>query len=104
MDESTLRVLIGGLALAGALFLVDAAYLPALLIGPPLTGVIVARQGGQRSTAVGLWVVAGLALLAYDWIDAGEDRIFHVVVTVFTALTAWAGWAATRRVRRRAAV
>ena len=100
MDESRTRVLVGGLALAGVLYLLDAVYFPLLLVGPPVTGVVVGLRGGQRETAVGLWVVAGLALLVYDAAVNREDVVFHVVVTAFTALVAWGAWALASRRRR----
>jgi hypothetical protein len=103
VDESRTRVLVGGLALAGALFLLDAVYFPLLLAGPPVTGVVVGLRGGRRETAVGLWVVAGLAVLVYDAVVNREDVVFHLVVTAFTALVAWGAWAVASR-RRRVAV
>ena len=100
MSETRLRVLVGGLLLAACLYVLDAAYFPLLLAGPPLTGVVVGRRGGPREVAVGLWVVAGLALLVYDAAVNQEDVVFHVVVTAFTALTAWGAWALASRKTR----
>lgn len=102
VDESALRVVVAGLALAGAMYLLDAVYFPLLLVGPPVTGVLVARRGGRRTAAVGPWVVAGLGVLAYDAVVHREDVVFHVAVTAFTALTAWAAWALRARTRRTA--
>lgn len=100
MNEKKLQIAVAGLALAGLLYLADAAYFPLLLVGPPLTGLLVARRAGSAGVAVGVWVAAGLALLVYDGVVNREDMAFHAVVTVVTALTAWAGWAIGRRFRR----
>lgn len=104
MDESRVRVVVGGLVLAGALYLLDAIYFPLLLVGPPVTGVLVGLRGGTRAVAVGLWLVAGAALLVYDAAVNREDVAFHVAVTVFTTLVAWGTWALAARLRRGRAV
>lgn len=100
MSELRVRVLVGGLLLAGCMVLLDAAYFPLLLVGPPLTGVLVGRRGGPREVAVGLWVVAGLAVLVYDAVVNQEDVVFHVMITVVTALIAWGAWALASRRQR----
>lgn len=101
--ESQARVMVGGLALAGAMYLFDAVYFLLLLLGPLVTGVLLGWRDGRRSTAVGLWLAAGLVLLAYDAVVNREDVVFHLATTGITTLLAWGAWTLASR-RRRVAV
>ena len=100
--ERWVRITVAGLLLS-ALGWVDPLYLPLILLGPLVTGVVLGRKGLAREWAVGTWVVAGLGALISDALINQEDVAFHAVVTVVTSLLAWGAWAAARP-RRRAAV
>ena len=99
--ESTIRAVVAGLALGGVLYLADPIYFVLLLAGPVVTGIAVAARGGAPRWAVVPWLVAGAAVLAYDYAVNREDVAFHVVTTVVTALLARGAHAATALVRRR---
>ena len=100
--ERAVRVVVAGLVLGLVLLALDAVYLALLLVGPPATGVLVARRRADAGWAVGPWVVSGLFHLVLDAVVNQEDVAFHAVVTVFTALLAWGAWALARPRRARA--
>lgn len=104
MDEARrewlVRSVVAGVVLAALLYVLDPLYFVALLVGPVITGLVVALRGAALRWGLGPWVVAGLALLVYDGAVNGEDVAFHAAATVVTALLVAAGFGAGRLVRR----
>ena len=87
--------------LAGLLW-IDPLFLPLVLVGPIVTGVVAARMDVVRPAAVA-WFAAGLITLAIDWAVNDEDQVFHLVMAVWTAaVTLGVGAATVRTLRRRA--
>ena len=73
---ATAAVVISGL------FWIDALFVPLVLLGPIVTGIVAARLGIVREAAAA-WFVAGLLALASDWAINNEDRLFHVVLALW---------------------
>jgi ABC-type phosphate transport system permease subunit len=67
-----------------ALFWIDALFVPLVLLGPIVTGIVAARRGIVGEAAVA-WFVAGLLALASDWAINNEDQLFHLVMAFWTA-------------------
>ncbi|HEX6713132.1 MAG TPA: hypothetical protein VF066_07095 [Thermoleophilaceae bacterium] len=78
-----LLVTIGALALTG-LFWIDPLFLPLVLLGPVVTGIVASRHGVAREAAAA-WFAAGLLALASDWAINDEDQLFHLVMACWTA-------------------
>ena len=94
---------LGGAAIITALSLSplsDEWFFVIALIGPLLTGLAVGLRAGDLPVAAAAWFLAGLVMLATDWIAYGEDRIFHLgLATVMAGLVAL-GALAGRGLRR----
>jgi hypothetical protein len=75
---ATAAVVISGL------FWIDALFVPLVLLGPIVTGIVAARRGIVRDAAAA-WFVAGLLALASDWAINNEDQLFHLVMAFWTA-------------------
>jgi peptidoglycan/LPS O-acetylase OafA/YrhL len=78
-----LTVIVAGVAIS-ALFWIDPLFVPLVLVGPIVTGVVASRRGIAREAAAA-WFTAGLLALASDWAIYHEDQLFHLVVAVWTA-------------------
>jgi hypothetical protein len=91
---------LGGL-LVSALFWVDPLFIPLALLGPIVSGVVLAARGvGSRPVAV-LWIVAGLGAVVSDFVVEQEDVLFHLVLTVVMVALAAGSWRLVRALRRR---
>jgi len=64
---------------------VDAVFLPLVLLGPVLAGVVVGLRHGARLPLAATWFLAGLAMLASDWVVNDEDRAFHLALAFVMA-------------------
>lgn len=53
-----------------------------VLLGPLLTGIVMRLRGWPWKLGAAAWGLNGLTMLSYDWIINGEDRAFHIVLTV----------------------
>jgi hypothetical protein len=82
---------LAGLAI-GQLGWVDPIFVPLVLAGPLSVGALAAARGLALRPVLVLWVVAGLTMLASDWLVNQEDVAFHAVVTAVMALLASTGW------------
>jgi hypothetical protein len=78
-----LAVAITAVVLAG-LFWIDPLFVPLVLLGPIVTGIVASRRGVAREGAAA-WFAAGLLALASDWIINNEDQLFHLVMALWTA-------------------
>jgi Sec-independent protein secretion pathway component TatC len=89
--------------LVGQLGWIDPLFVPLVLAGPPLSGALAAGAGLAYRWIAVLWLSAGLAMLAGDWLVNPEDVLFHLVLAVVMALLAGVGYAVVRLTSRRRA-
>lgn len=66
-------------------------WLPLLLAGPVLTGVVMRLRSWPWKLGAAAWAGMGLVSLLYDWALHNEDQAFHVVLTVMEPLLVAAG-------------
>jgi hypothetical protein len=85
----------------GNLAWIDPLFIPLVLLGPIVTGVVAGRAGWERRWIVATWVVAGLVMLVSDWIVNSEDQGFHLAVSLVDGALAAGGWSVGRRLGRR---
>lgn len=79
--RDALSVVGAGVVLA-ALAWIDPLFIPLVLLGPVMTGVVWSvRRESWRGPAL-TWTIAGAGMLISDWVVNNEDQIFHVVVTL----------------------
>lgn len=78
-----LAVILAGVAIS-ALFWIDPLFVPLVLIGPVVTGVMADRRGIVREAAAA-WFLAGLLALASDSAINHEDELFHFVMALWTS-------------------
>lgn len=90
-----------GAALIAALAWVDSVYIPMILLGPLLTGLVIGLRGAAWRPAAAAWAIAGLLTLVVDLAINGEDVAFHAVVTVLTVALLRAAAAAGGLAHRR---
>jgi hypothetical protein len=98
----TRRQRIGAVALGlavTALFWIDPLFIPIVLLGPTVTGVLAALRGLPLAWIAIAWLVAGLGAVVSDFAINHEDVVFHLVLTAFVVGLATAAWAIARRVR-----
>jgi peptidoglycan/LPS O-acetylase OafA/YrhL len=77
-----LTVIVAGVAIS-ALFWIDPLFVPLVLIGPIVTGIVASRRGVAREAAAA-WFLAGLLALASDWAINHEDQLFHLGIALWT--------------------
>jgi hypothetical protein len=78
---AAVRAVLAGIVLS-ALAWVDPLFLPLVLLGPIVTGVVWAiRRQSWRGPALS-WAIAGAGMLVSDWIVNQEDQGFHAVLTL----------------------
>jgi hypothetical protein len=99
-DMSTRAITVTVAALAiGALAWIDPLFVPLVLLGPLVSGVVAGAYGVDSRTVALVWFLGCLLMLASDLIVNNEDVAFHAVLAVFTAAVsggaAWVG----RRIR-----
>ena len=85
----------------GNLAWIDPLFIPLVLLGPIVTGVLAGRAGWDRRWIVATWVIAGLVMLVSDWIVNSEDQGFHLAVSLVDGALAAGGWSVGRRLGRR---
>jgi hypothetical protein len=73
-----------GAAILADLFWIDPLFVPLVLLGPIVTGIVAGRRGVAREAAAA-WFAAGLLALVSDWVINNEDQLFHLVLALFTA-------------------
>jgi hypothetical protein len=91
--------LVVGLCIS-ALFWIDPLFIPVVLLGPPITGVLAARHRLPRSWVALVWLVAGLGAVVSDWLVNRSDVVFHTVLTAFVVGLAAGAWTLAARLRR----
>ena len=81
VGADAIRVAGAGLVLS-ALAWIDPLFIPLVLLGPIVTGIVWAvRRQSWRGPALA-WAIAGVGMLVSDWVINDEDQLFHVVVTL----------------------
>ena len=74
-----------------------------MLLGPVVTGAVVAARGASYWWAAVVWCSAGINMAWTDWVVNREDVTFHLVLAIVMPLLAGAGFGVVRlaaRVRR----
>jgi hypothetical protein len=98
MSTRTITVILAAVAI-GALAWIDPLFVPLVLLGPVVSGVVAGGYGADSRTLALAWFLGGMLMLVGDLVINNEDVAFHAVVAVFTAGaaagSAWVG----RRIR-----
>jgi hypothetical protein len=87
--------------LIGALAWIDPLFVPLVLAGPIVSGVVCAARSLPFRWLATAWATGGVVLLVSDWIVNNEDQGFHAVLTVVMVALARVGWGIGRVVTRR---
>jgi hypothetical protein len=77
---------------------IDPLFIPLVLLGPPLTGAILASRQVSYAWVAVLWVSTGVGMAWSDW---PSDVVFHLALAVLMPLLAGIGWGAVRLNQRR---
>ena len=83
-----------------ALFWIDPLFIPLVLLGPPITGVLAGMRRLPLSWIALVWLVAGLGAVISDWLINRSDVVFHAVLTVFVVGLAAGAWTLAVKFRR----
>jgi hypothetical protein len=76
-------------------------WLPTLLLGPLLTGIVMRLRGWPWRLGAASWALVGLISLFWDWIFYDNDKAFHVVLTITVAALVALGAAIGRAIAPR---
>jgi hypothetical protein len=57
-------------------------WMPTLLLGPLLTGVVMRLRGWPWRLGAASWVLTAVISLFWDWFLFNEDKAFHLVLTI----------------------
>ncbi len=79
--------------LVGLLGWIDPLFLPLVVLGPVISGAVLAACGVSFRWAAVLWCSAGLDMLWTDWVVNREDVAFHLVLSVVMPALAGVGFA-----------
>lgn len=92
-------VVVAGLAIWGLNFIPpfdNELWLPILLLGPLMTGVVMRLRGWPWQLGAASWALSAAITLFWDWFAFSEDRVFHLVLIIMlpalVALGAALGW------------
>ena len=99
VDRSWLYA-VGGGVLIGALAWIDPIFMPLVLVGPLVTGLIVGLRGGSLRPVAAAWFIGGVVMLVSDAVANHEDKVFHAVLSVVMALLAGGAWAVGAKAQR----
>jgi Sec-independent protein secretion pathway component TatC len=100
MSRPLLASLVAGVSI-GALAWIDPLFVPLVLAGPIVSGVVAAARSVPFRLLGAAWAAAGVVMLVSDWIVNDEDQVFHAVLTVVMVALAGIGWGTARVVQRR---
>lgn len=75
---------------------IDALFIPLILLGPLLSGAILAYRRVSYTWVAVLWASAGLGMTWSDWLVNREDVLFHLGLAVVMPLLAGVGWGIAR--------
>ena len=82
-----------------ALFWIDPLFIPLVLFGPPITGVLAGMRRLPLSWIALVWLVAGLGAVISDWLVNRSDVVFHMVLTAFVVGLAAGTWTLAVKLR-----
>lgn len=99
--RSPLVISIAAGVCVGALAWIDPLFVPLVLAGPPISGALAALKGVAFRWVATCWALAGVSMIASDWIVNNEDKLFHVVLTAVMVGLSAIGWGTVRLLRRR---
>lgn len=57
-------------------------WMPTLLLGPLLTGVVMRLHGWPWRLGATSWALTAVISLFWDWFLFNEDQVFHLVLTI----------------------
>lgn len=57
-------------------------WMPTLLLGPLLTGVVMRLRGWPWRLGAASWALTAVISLFWDWFLFNEDQVFHLVLTI----------------------
>jgi hypothetical protein len=84
----TNRTIVLSAVVIAALAWIDPIFVPLVLLGPLVSGVVAGRRGVAPRQMAAVWFLAGLLMLVSDLVINNEDVAFHAVVAVVTAALA----------------
>jgi hypothetical protein len=98
MTNGTSAVIVAAAAI-GALAWIDPLFIPLVLLGPLVSGLVAGAYGVDSRTVALVWFLGGMLMLVSDLVIYNEDVAFHATLAVFTAaVAAGAAWVG-RRIR-----
>ena len=98
MSTRTITVTVAAVAI-GALAWIDPLFIPLVLLGPLVSGLVAGIYGVDSRTVALVWFLGGMLMLVSDLVINHEDAAFHAALAVFTAaVAAGAAWLG-RRIR-----
>jgi hypothetical protein len=98
MSTRTTAVSIAAVAI-GALAWIDPLFIPLVLLGPLVSGLVAGAYGVDSRTIAPAWFFGCMLMLVSDLVIYNEDVAFHAALAVFTAaVAAGAAWVG-RRIR-----
>ena len=100
MSKPLLVSLVAGL-LIGALAWIDPLFVPLVLAGPIVSGVVCATRAVAFRWPATAWALSGVVMVVSDWMVNNEDQVFHAVLTVVMVALAGLGWWVARVLGRR---
>jgi hypothetical protein len=89
----------------GLLGWIDPLFIPLVLLGPVISGAVVAARQIPYPWIAVLWCSAGLNMVWTDWVINREDVAFHLALSVIMPVLAGLAYGVVRlasRVRQRA--
>jgi hypothetical protein len=86
--------------LVGLLGWIDPLFIPLVLLGPVITGALIAARHIHYSWIALLWCSAGLNMAWTDWLVNREDLLFHVALSAIMPLLAGVGFGVVKRASR----
>lgn len=60
-------------------------WMPTLILGPLLTGLVMRLRGWPWRLGAASWALTAVISLVWDWIDSNEDKAFHLTLIIMLA-------------------
>jgi hypothetical protein len=96
MSTRAITVAVAALVI-GALAWIDPLFIPLVLLGPIVSGLVAGAYGVDSRTVALVWFLGCMLMLLSDLVINHEDAAFHAVLSVFTAAVgAGAAWLGRR--------
>jgi hypothetical protein len=84
MTNRTSAVIVAAAAI-GALAWIGPLFIPLVLLGPLVSGLVGGAYGVDSRTVALVWFLGGMLMLVSDLVIYNEDVAFHATLAVFTA-------------------